>query len=400
MRFRKDILRTGSFWHFNPETQSRERWDVTDDTLRQIQTNFHLQRSYGGDCPVLWDHENTARGRLGTVVDTEVDNGVLYAILSAPTEEKALSIESHDGGVSVEVTDDWQDGEGHRFSGPCLTHLGVVNHPVVPGQQPFKRLSLAQGGSTVKKKFARRQLANGTWHVRQLAEGEAPAPDETPVEAASAAEAMPSATDATGDQIKPLFQQAFDLIATLLGNDGLKLGDVSDDMLLSEVAIRLNIMKGMVDASAPAEAASESAPMEDMAAAPVEEMTPAQLRIFAKIAKRHLSAVVARTAAEKQRAEVQRQAAFESRLDKLAASGHRIDKAKWMSIGKSCDYDESTLDAIASQSPTLKTSSQVRNLAGTLATTGDVKQMSHKEQREFGKRVLLGIMPKAGKDAN
>lgn len=145
-RFQKDILRTGVF------QLPHRAWDVTKETLDQLVDNFRLARSRGVRVPVTWNHSRDARDQIGSVAELFRAGSTLYARFSAPRpadSERLLNI-NHD--VSVAVSEDFRDGLGNQYD-LMLTHLAVVDSPVVPGQRSFLTLSrfpmLADTGGAV-----------------------------------------------------------------------------------------------------------------------------------------------------------------------------------------------------------------------------------------------------------
>ncbi|NDF13178.1 MAG: hypothetical protein EB060_10260, partial [Proteobacteria bacterium] len=176
--YRKDILRVGH-WRVG-----QDDWHVTKDTLQEIAKNFESGRSRRLDCPVVWNHSNDVRDRIGMVESVAVEGDTLVANFSIPEGvDESLLVNS--GGVSVEVRENFCDGLGNSYP-IMLTHVGIVNHPVVPGQGEFKRLmsldAIKKNEGQSKMRYATRRLTiNGkpTAFTRQLAEGDVAAPDET-----------------------------------------------------------------------------------------------------------------------------------------------------------------------------------------------------------------------------
>lgn len=337
-RLLKDVLRVGR-WNVGGKV-----WDVTKETLLQIANNFLAYRLRGGDCPLVWNHSNDARDRVGDVEEVRIEGDRLLAVVNVKSDADAEQIQKV-GKVSVSVAPEWTDGTGQTYR-EHLVHVGVVNHPVVPDQEPFVELSLEK--SNMRKRFA--IFGN---KLRQLAVGEEPATGESVVEEIVAG-TVPTATDATDKELTPLFRELFSLI----GIPGIQLSaDVNDSTLLSEVKILLNVAKGM-KGEAPS---SEPETVEQVESMPTDG-DYASIQAGLKMAKsRLLSIYRARKEEAKQ--------AFVARLDQLNKAG-TVDDAGVKSlslIGEQMAYDLSILkpfDRLASEAGKLiHTSSKLRNLA-------------------------------------
>ncbi|MBX9652080.1 phage protease, partial [bacterium] len=135
--FDKDVLRTGR-WMVGDRC-----WDVTAALLRRLVQNFQLARSRGVRIPVVWNHSNDARDKIGEVVRLYVVGDTLRARFWAaiPEDIRRLNLTSDE--ASVEVAEPWNDGSGRRYDS-FLTHVAIVNHPVVLNQGPIYRLQLSQ----------------------------------------------------------------------------------------------------------------------------------------------------------------------------------------------------------------------------------------------------------------
>ena len=95
--------------------------------------------------PVVWNHSRDARDQIGEVTDLLVVGATLHARFWAadPADLRKLGVTVNE--ASVEVAEPWVDGAGRHYD-IMLTHLGVVNLPVIAGQRPFKRLRLIRTG--------------------------------------------------------------------------------------------------------------------------------------------------------------------------------------------------------------------------------------------------------------
>ena len=138
--FEKDILRVG-IW----ETQAGT-WEVTHDTIQKLVRNFQLAQSRGNKVPVVWNHSRDARDQIGHITKLFARNDTLFAVFWASDPEDIKRLGKTVDEVSVEASEDWEDGHGNQYD-IIITHLGVVNLPVVTNQGNFKRLSLAEPDS-------------------------------------------------------------------------------------------------------------------------------------------------------------------------------------------------------------------------------------------------------------
>ncbi len=373
-RFEKDILKVGS-WRVGDET-----WNVTPETLRRLKTNFDQAKANGCDCPVVFNHSNDVRDRTGKVDDLIVRGDVLVSqfTLSNPSAESTVV---NSGGVSVEVFEPWHDGAGNEYD-VMLTHLGIVNHPVIPDQGPFKRLSLQGNQSMSKPRFAVRQLANGQSFVRRLAEGDVVAPDETatdspPAEVVAASE-VPSLDQAQFDAISPVVMQLLEDCY------GVKLPDgTTPENFIANVTNTVSIASQMT-ASEPEEApAEEAAPMEDASVA-------LSLKGGSKREKQlalELQQMKDEQAKQKQLAIRQAEVNYRAKLDQLCAETKVLAASRESLIenGKATQWSMSLLEPYESLAPQLNTSSKTRQFAGT--PKGAQRQLSHSEAREAGLRA-------------
>jgi hypothetical protein len=337
----KDVLRVGE-WKVGEKS-----WNVTHETLVQIARNFRDYRSRGGDCPLVWNHSNDSRDRLGDVEEVRVDGDRLLAVVSVKSSDDLEQVRKV-GKVSVSVAPEWTDGTGQTYR-EHLVHVGVVNHPVVPAQEPFIELSLfSQEKLNMSKRFALRGNK-----LRQLAVGEEPVAGESVVEEVAAG-TVPTATDATDKDLTPLFRELF----ALLGIPGIQLSEsVNDSSLLSEVKILLNVAKGM-KGEAPTDEPETVEQVEEM---PVDG-DYASVQAGLKLAKSRLLSIYRKQIDDAK-------ASYVARLDQLRKAGAMDDDARkrFESIGSQNAYDLSILkpfDRVAEGlGQSINTSSKIRNLA-------------------------------------
>lgn len=137
--YEKDVLRPGNW-----ETDGGS-WNVTPKTLKRLVRNFNLTKRRGIKIPVVWNHSRDARDQIGEISKLYIRNGILLALFWAKDPDDVKKLGQTVSEVSVEASEDWVDGKGNEYD-IAITHLGVVNLPVVGSQGNFKRLRLAQGG--------------------------------------------------------------------------------------------------------------------------------------------------------------------------------------------------------------------------------------------------------------
>ena len=133
--FDKDVLRTGQWM------VAGRAWDVTLQLLRRLVQNFQLAQQMGVRVPVVWNHSNDARDKIGEVVRLYLTGETLRARFWAAVPEDIRRLNLTSDEASVEVAEPWTDGAGRRYD-LFLTHVAIVNHPVVTDQGPIYRLQL------------------------------------------------------------------------------------------------------------------------------------------------------------------------------------------------------------------------------------------------------------------
>jgi hypothetical protein len=128
--FDKDVLRVGR-WNVGGRF-----WNVSRRTLTRLVLNFQRAREHGLRIPVVWNHSRDARDKIGEVVRLYVAGDTLRAVFWAALPEDVQRLQASSIEMSVEVAEPWVDGSGRVYD-LFLTHLAVVNHPVVPAQGPL-----------------------------------------------------------------------------------------------------------------------------------------------------------------------------------------------------------------------------------------------------------------------
>jgi hypothetical protein len=312
--YRKEILRVGDF-------HVRGRYlPVTRQTLLTLAKNFQTATSRGIRIPVIWNHSEDARDTIGDVTQLRAEGGVLYASFWAahPNDISRLGITNNE--VSVELSEDWTDGLGNDYD-LMLTHVGVVNLPVVPNQQPFERLQLSHkrsGAMAVKTK------------VRLQTEGQA-----TGGEGADENPEIPNEMDAQtiADWVNEILAASG---SPLLFPDGTSEANFMD---------RLFMLKEQSKAGEKAE--EEPPPDAGNGDAAVVDVTPPNMPMeeqFALVKKRNQE-LTQQLALIKTREQNERKSQFASRLESLIKTGRLIpsEKANMIGLGEECGWKLSLL---------------------------------------------------------
>lgn len=145
-KFKKDILKVGEY------TSPDGTVIVTPERMDHWAKQFKIMSKSGLKIPTPWGHQGIARPKTyeekefweskynaGYLEDLKVENGILQAILEVPREEDADRIGKSIKEVSPQIETAWRDGNG-RIWNDVITHLALVTHPVVSGQDNFVKV--------------------------------------------------------------------------------------------------------------------------------------------------------------------------------------------------------------------------------------------------------------------
>lgn len=282
----KDVLRVG-VW----EVGDRQLWDVTPEMLVRIRENWHRARRRGVHMPVVWNHSEDARDQIGLITKVYIVGSTLRVRFWAADPVDIGKLGSIVNEVSVQIYEPWSDGLGNEYD-IMMTHVGVVNHPVVPNQQPFRSLHLVQGASAMP------DVASAT---------------------ATANDADPN----LGFDIDRLIELVNELLAAA-GATGNLAADTTLDDLVSRLA---DLVDGLAN-----EDDSESPALDDPNA------SPAELQVALRKAQRRLHL-------ERQRLRDHRQQLFVGALDRLIREGRVVPgrRAALIEAGRSSSFNPSLL---------------------------------------------------------
>ena len=129
-KYQKDVIRVGHYEH--PEGN----WtlDVTPERMDSWVNTFNAMQENGVDIEVVVDHSTKADDVRGLVTEMYVEGDELIATLSL-TEDGEKTVKNVKN-VSVQIERDVKDGTGKEY-GEAITHIALVQKPVVPGQRDF-----------------------------------------------------------------------------------------------------------------------------------------------------------------------------------------------------------------------------------------------------------------------
>lgn len=293
--FDKDVLRIGC-WNVGGRF-----WSVTRRTLARLVLNFQRARERGLRVPVVWNHSRDARDKIGEVVRLYVAGDALRAVFWAALPEDVQRLEASSIEMSVEVAEPWIDGAGRVYD-LFLTHLAVVNHPVVPAQGPLRRWKPTSD--------IRLSLTPG--------QGD---PNVNPEESAAPSET--SALDAR--EIAQLVNE----IVSALGASFSIPADAPPESLAERLRELRDRIDALVSADGPPALAAASLDVE-----PTVESLQARL-----------AQVTRSLAIERDRQRRERAADFESALDRLIGEGRlaAADKAALLESGRAAEFALSLL---------------------------------------------------------
>lgn len=146
--FKKDLIREGEYTHPVFEWSL----DVDKERLEKRAKHFSQMKTNGVDVEVVVDHSFSADDVRGYCLDMMVEqvpdkDGELVWTLFGMLEMRGDGIELAQTvkNVSIAVDRNFKDGEGRNY-GEVLSHIAIVQQPVVPGQDEFMPIA-ASGAS-------------------------------------------------------------------------------------------------------------------------------------------------------------------------------------------------------------------------------------------------------------
>lgn len=141
-RYKKDVIHTGHYRH------PKDDWtlDVTPERMDKWVDAFKKMRANGVDVEIVRDHSDKADDIAGYNLELFREGDTLYAIPEMIGQE-SIDLAERVKNVSVLIDKDFVDGTGTHY-GEAITHISIVQSPVVPGQEPFERMAASRGGTT------------------------------------------------------------------------------------------------------------------------------------------------------------------------------------------------------------------------------------------------------------
>ncbi|MGL4461610.1 MAG: hypothetical protein ACRC1K_05605, partial [Planctomycetia bacterium] len=134
--FDKDVLRVGVWC--KPEWA--RPWRVGPAVMQRLVDAFDRMRRHRVASYLVWNHSRDARDRVGRVLGLRIVGDRLVARLGvADPATAARLVADPDAEVSIEAVENFRDGAGRVYP-LALTHVAIVQHPVVSGQEPFQRV--------------------------------------------------------------------------------------------------------------------------------------------------------------------------------------------------------------------------------------------------------------------
>lgn len=283
----KDVLRVG-VWDVGGQP-----WEVTLEKLIRIRENWHRARRRGVHMPVVWNHSDDARDQIGLITKVYIVGPTLRIRFWAADPIDISKLGSTVNEVSVQIYEPWRDGLGNDYD-IMMTHVGVVNHPVVPDQQPFRSFHLIQGASAM--------------------------PDVVSATAPAADADLGVDVDVDVDRLLELINELF----AAAGASGTLPADTTLDDLVSRLADLVDALANEDDSNTPA--------LDDPNA------SPAELQVALRKAQRRLHL-------ERQRLRDHRQQLFVGALDRLIREGRVVParRAALIEAGRSSSFNPSLL---------------------------------------------------------
>lgn len=147
--FKKDLIREGVYVHPIFEWEL----DVDERRLNRWVEAFNDMKSNGLDIEIVLNHSMSADDVRGYLKDLMVEDGVdedgndvkvLFGILEMRGDgvELAKVVKN----VSIAVEREFKDGKGRNY-GEIISHVGVVQQPIVAGQDEFVPIAASGAGA-------------------------------------------------------------------------------------------------------------------------------------------------------------------------------------------------------------------------------------------------------------
>jgi uncharacterized damage-inducible protein DinB len=144
--FRKHILNKGVLIH--PTTKAKI--NIDDEFVSTLKRNFD-----NGVCDIVQvpladdknQHSESPSLNQGEVVGVEEENGKVYAIIDARTDEARRSLGKTWLGASAMLSTNYEDTSTGERVGPTLLHVAVTNRPYVTGLEQYQEIIAASNSA-------------------------------------------------------------------------------------------------------------------------------------------------------------------------------------------------------------------------------------------------------------
>lgn len=168
--FKKHLLNKGPLRH--PKTG--QNIDVDDDFFNKVKSNFE-----SGVCPIVQvpladknnAHSEEPDRNIGEVVDVQIENGKLYAVLDIRDADHASRMGKTYLGASAMLSLDYEDTKTGNHVGPTLLHSCVTNRPYVTDLDDYEEILSA---STDRSDEAAVLLSTKTVDAKPVEETQVP----------------------------------------------------------------------------------------------------------------------------------------------------------------------------------------------------------------------------------
>lgn len=160
----KDILRVGSFDVTQPDGKVLQ-WDVTSDSLYLLQSTYEQFHAAGGRSNLYWgastsgdQHDISAEKAIAEIDKIFVADSRLWVVVYV-TPEVASELQNPKNRVSAAIDQNWASGQ--VIYPLIVTHVAIVDQPVVGGQLPFARLSNQPRGLSMTPEQIAKLVSDG-----------------------------------------------------------------------------------------------------------------------------------------------------------------------------------------------------------------------------------------------
>jgi hypothetical protein len=141
VRLVKDVLWPGRYY-IGEGASGAAYWDVTRQTLNDVEAAFNEQMAQGMVPPLCFTHGDDPARDIANIAHLWVDNGGLW-MATYVTEDDAAELMKLFRQVSIMARFQFTDGTGKVWP-IFVQHVAVVQHGRVPNQQPFVQMGIGK----------------------------------------------------------------------------------------------------------------------------------------------------------------------------------------------------------------------------------------------------------------